>query len=786
MPPIRSGFTDFTQALYGTTNNVINILDQQMKEKARSDLLNMQANLDIESNRFMNQLKNSSNYENWEQQFNDFIQKQGDIMQKNSRNQYTAKAANEMLQGYSVNMRKQVENEVFNLRNNDMLLKNQSTKQLYRDIYSGQDYIDNASNLDNLNVLRGSISSERYKADLLTNAETASIQHYNDIALSKIDSAIKSGAGLQSILDIIDRDTYRPTVLAVDPATTSLEDYENGNAHFIDISNEVNLPMHKDKVKKSVTEIYPTRRTQIQQENDHMFSALYSEMMNPDLSPMERMNKCKSALFLLRNEYRQGELMDSRQLQHWTDAFSKSFEAFLKENSGSSASSGSARNESFAAYFKYAPENALQDIKNGKIKDRYTAVAILQNEFDNDFFSRDWTETDGLTDIEKRKYWENNIKNSAAMKLLSSETLQAAFDSDPIYSDVRRNFYSLLDDLAKNSDKYSKETARVLAEFSHDFVASSGGTLTDNEIKNFQSMLNACRLDKIKEMSKGNLGNRLATSIENDTIFTTTKGEELTTPENRERLDKLNDSLVDDLYKKTGEKFVFKGYQKVKDDVTPVPHFYNPNTGEEVFASPVYDKKGEATGEVEYISTTGKKLEDKTKEVAYNDYMQKKEAKYASKQQKNVSENQTAQAQKIEDARSNDIFTYARNNNSSNPSKLPAEFREWAKGDKSDKEFDKLWKGKTDQGRFELLKKFASEMYKDKKYEVSIEPKKRGNDVLTQKVNDAANFKYAPPGFDTWASQTDYKKKGFYKDWRSASGQLRREMLRKYFEEQNS
>lgn len=783
MPPIKSGLTEFSQALFSTTNTVVGILDQQMKEKARSDLLNMQANLDIEANRFMNKLQGSSNYENWEQEYNDFIKKQGDLMQKNSRNQYTAKAAQEMLQNYNVNMRKKVENEVFNLRNNDIYLTNQSTKQMYENIYQDQAYIDNASNIDNLNVLQHLISSERYKAELLTNAKKASINHWGKDMVKKINNAIINGTGLQSLIDEIDRDTYRPTVLALDPATTSLEDYQNGNARFIDISNEVDLDMHKEEAKKTLTDTYTLIRSQVQKQNDNKFSEFYSEMMNPDLSPLQKVNKCKAALYSLEHEYK-NELLDGTRRKYWVDAFSKMSDAFINENSGTSTGSGSSKTESFAAYFKYAPENALQDIANGKIQDRYTAVALLENELVTDFFSRDWTETDGLNDLEKRKYYDNNLRNLPSLKLLSSEVLQKEFDSNPMYKDLSKNYYSLLDDLKVNADKYSKKSSSVLAEFVYDFVASSGKTLNQEQIDNFNSMLNACKLDKVKEMSKGKLGKRLATSVENDTIFTTTKGEELTTPENKKRLDELNDSLIDDLYKKTGDKYVFKGYEKVKDDVIPIPHFYNSKTQEEVYAQPVYDKNGKATDEVEYITTKGKKLEDKTEVVAYNDYMQKKEQEYKAKQQKNVSKNQTDKAQKIEEARQSDIFAAARNNNQSNPAKLPEDFKIWAKGNKSDEEFNKYWKNSTPQSRFELLKKFYGEVYKDKKYDISTSIKTAQDDDFTQKVEAAVKFKYAPPGFEDWARQTDYKKNGFYKDWKSANGLLRREMLRKYFEEQ--
>ena len=60
MPPRQIDFQGLANSLSSFSNALTSDINKQIREKAHSDLLNMQANLDIEANRFMNELFQSS------------------------------------------------------------------------------------------------------------------------------------------------------------------------------------------------------------------------------------------------------------------------------------------------------------------------------------------------------------------------------------------------------------------------------------------------------------------------------------------------------------------------------------------------------------------------------------------------------------------------------------------------------------------------------------------------------------------------------------------------------
>ena len=325
MPPVQYDFNGLANALNNFTGTMTGILDRQAKEQARADLLNMQANFELESNRFMNNLRNTGSYENWEKDYNDFIQKQGDLMQKQSRNQYTAKAAQEMLLGYSVNMRRNVENQVYEMRNKDIMNSYENTAKIVmqNDGFNSEEKMNRVSDIYNREIINGKIDRQMYEAKLTNAYSNVYLDHYkNYVSEEYIFNALKDGKTLEQLYSELDKDSFELSLRAVDNANTTIEDYENGNAAFTDITNLIDKNKLKESVKDTMRKTYKLSEQQLQKDNDNYFSQEYGKLFTPGMGLIEQVRFCEIAISKLNNQYT-GNLMTSDDRKKWVDAFSR-------------------------------------------------------------------------------------------------------------------------------------------------------------------------------------------------------------------------------------------------------------------------------------------------------------------------------------------------------------------------------------------------------------------------------------------------------------------------------
>ena len=601
-------FQGLANSLSGFANNLTNDINNQMKEKAHSDLLNMQANFELEANRFMNEMKASNDYENWENKYNEFIKKQGDLMQKNSRNQYTAKAASEMLQGYSTNMRKNIENQVFDMRNKDILLKNNDTVNLImqNDGISGQEKMNQLSNISNREVLNGLITPEQYIAKQQNYGTDLYLKHYADMGTQLIPEAIQNGESLQSILSAIDSDDFSISLQAVAHDRTTIEDYDSGKAQYTDITHTLDKNAIKAKAKKSIEQQYKTALTDMQNQSAKELSEYCVGIWQPGNGTQQQLYLCKQGMSLLKNRYGGNKLSEDDRIKYMN--IFKSLEKSLTNGSGKDGNvSGSSKVESFATFTKGLPDYALAQIANGEFANSYEAKEVIQSVIEEQYFNNEWTETDGLTDKQKKEFYENNYSNFGSNKLLNCSFIKNRLESEPMFKTINQKFNETLKDISKNPGNYSDEAATILTEFTYDLIAGTGKKVTPEQLKNLESMINACQITKLDKMFKGNLEARLAAAEENDLVFTNINHDERFAPGAKEKLSALSSDLAADLESKTGIKVKFKGYEKVPNDETSIPIFEDAD-GNEYKARTIRNKKNKVTG-IEYVDENGNTLD---------------------------------------------------------------------------------------------------------------------------------------------------------------------------------
>lgn len=642
-------YQGFTNALTGFANALTNDIDKQMKEKAHSDLLNMQANFELEANRFMNKLKAGNDYENWEQDYNKFIKEQGDLMQKNSRNQYTARAASEMLQGYSTNMRKNIENQVFDMRNKDILLKNNDTVNLImqNDGISGQDKMNQLSNIFNREVIGGQINGELYKAKLQKYGTDLYLNHYANIGTELISETINKGGSLQSILNAIDNDDFSISLQEVAYDHTTIEDYENGNAQYTDITHTIDRNEIKAKAKKSIENQYRAALEDVWNQSANELSEYCVGIWQPENNIQQQLALCDRGMYMLDHKYGGNKLKETKRIEYMNmfKQWKKSLTSgSSKDGSGTGNGTGSNKVESFATFTKGLPDYALKNIANGEYLNSYEAKEVIQKVIKEQYFSNEWTETDGLTDQQKKEFFENNYSNFGD-KLLDCAFIEDRLNKEPRFFSLREKYNAVKADIKKNKGNYTDEASTILGEFVYDLVASTGKEVTPEQLKNLDSMINACQITKLDKMFKEGLiskklEERLGAAEENDLVFTNINHEERFAPGAEEKLSALSSDLAADLESKTGIKVKFKGYEKVPNDETSIPIFEDAD-GNEYKARTIRDKKNKVTG-IEYVDENGNTLDTTSMKRKAN------EEKSAVKQAKKEAKDAT---RKLEDKR---------------------------------------------------------------------------------------------------------------------------------------
>ena len=636
MPPIQYDFNGLANALNNFTGTMTGILDRQAKEQARADLLNMQANFELESNRFMNNLRNTGSYENWEKDYNDFIQKQGDLMQKQSRNQYTAKAAQEMLLGYSVNMRRNVENQVYEMRNKDIMNSYENTAKIVmqNDGFNSEEKMNRVSDIYNREIINGKIDRQMYEAKLTNAYSNVYLDHYkNYVSEEYIFNALKDGKTLEQLYSELDKDSFELSLRAVDNANTTIEDYENGNAAFTDITNLIDKNKLKESVKDTMRKTYKLSEQQLQKDNDNYFSQEYGKLFTPGMSLIEQVRFCEIAISKLNNQYT-GNLMTSDDRKKWVDAFQRYAANIEKEKAieNKDKAGSTAKIENFAAYIRGYPEQALTAIANGELLNSYEAKAAIQKEIEQIFFSREWSETDGLSLEEKKKYFAINYSNYGNT-VLSNEFIRKRLEHEPKFAALNARYNEVIKDIAKNPNNYTKDAASYMSELLYDLVASTGQEVTDKQVQEFESNLNAVTLTKADKLISGfTLETRLSKVEENDVVFTDRNGQEHVAAGAKESLEKLSNDIIAKMRKDKGIELSFKGFEKIPNDATSVPHFVDKD-GKEYKARTIRNEKGKAIG-IELVDMDGNVIEG-TKEKEKTEKQRTKQALKEAKKEVN-------------------------------------------------------------------------------------------------------------------------------------------------------
>lgn len=644
MPPVRTGsaFIDFVNASMDAANTAVDIFDKQKKEQARADLLNMQADFEIEQNRFMNRLKSSSDYSNWEKEFDDFIQKQDDAMQKASRSPYTARMATEMLQNYSTNLRKNVENQVFDLRNRDILLKNDDTKRiiLSNDGLSEQEKLNQISNISNRDVLNGLITPERYMAQQQQTATDLYLNHYSTVGSALISQAIQEGKSADWIIDQIKDDDFSLDLRAVAYDRNNIDDYDAGNAQFTDISTSIDKNLIKKKAGESIRQSYNAALKTMQEENANALSERNTKIETLN-SYTDRLFAYKQALYELDHNYsgnKISELTRNKYTALWKDK--------IKEigDSGPNGTSGKAM--ALDTFYKDNPfSNFIQLTNEGEFNSYYDAIDTYFVDLKEKFMAGNFKETSGMTNREKEQYWQEFARPSVYYEILNSRELKMNMQNN--FAGLYDRYEQFKKDFNANRQDYSEGSLDYIDSLINDIALSSNGKSDKIALeKNVEKVINLLHLGQFDKALKGGTQKQLTFAEENpDILHTDRNNNPQWLPGAEEKLKKTAEEIGKDMSAKTGIDLIFDHFENIVNDKNPIPIYKDAS---DKSANPMFYKavterneKGKTTG-IKLIDANGNEVKNAPRKggTTLTDYNAKKEGKAAASTLKTKSKTQ--------------------------------------------------------------------------------------------------------------------------------------------------
>lgn len=454
-------------------STVATIQDRQLKEKTETDLLYMQAQVDSAASAFMQDLAQRNDYSNWQKDLDSFISQQGNKLQKESANAYTAKRAQEMMLRYRGELEQKVQLEALAKHKENILVTNQHTLDLIRKNFSGQERINKAGVVHDRQYANGSIDETRYHAESVNGANTAQFEYYVSLGSDLFEEALNSGKGISLIEAAIDNDAKQFELKVLTPDSANVESLENGTAKYIDISSSINTQENKRQAKKTVNNAYNSYVNDIQRSNENQLSMQYTKLMDPTISDTERFTLASQGYTML--EKMKGEQLDP----NVRDEYAKKF-SLVKENNG--LLSGSKKSvESFVREMSKTDINGLIDMyclaaqrgsqsSFGGAESLYTARSALQSVLSDS----------GV----------NPGEISSALHVLTDKYCNTILNQ-PHLKGLKNRLEAFEKDVYKNRDKWPKDAVAHATGWMLDQLAQSNQSEIDSDDleKEFDNML---------------------------------------------------------------------------------------------------------------------------------------------------------------------------------------------------------------------------------------------------------------------------------------------------------
>lgn len=477
----------FTNALLDSANTVSNVVNDYQTKQANLSTQTKNIQLQNDINGQLARIRQSSNYEEWNTQINDFFtQVKSGMSNKDSpyycQNNLQAEQFEKILEQNQVNVSDQVGRMVQQRQSEKRVLDVQNSKTMLADMAAGQDYIDQANELDRGLYENGDISLEQYQKSKDQNYISA----YQDMRIKTFDASLGDALAQGKTFEAFysDIENNMPELKATD--TDGLERAIDKNAL-------------NSAIKKTCQQNYNAKLADIQQGNADRLSQIVQQM--------RQNNTAEGKLAVAR----QGQMAMNRMLGlqlSETDRlkYSALFELSLGDGlsgSGSGSGSGSSKpTDSYETLIKASPDTAVQLWLDGKNGNLYDVTQVVSDNLVKEWFTGNYKENYDKDYSERNEDYETIYRGKTSTDTLTEVIAKQVAEKFPTAKNyIDNNFKNLIKDINDNSKQYGDATVGQLSLFILDWLGESTSDMTDDDFVNaFKKHVNDCYVESCKYM----------------------------------------------------------------------------------------------------------------------------------------------------------------------------------------------------------------------------------------------------------------------------------------------
>lgn len=612
------------------SGGVASVLDKEVKAKAEADAYQMKVEAQQRVTAFKDELRQSGDYTNYNERVKQFVSQLDGDFQSRSRNALTQRMARGITNNVALDMDAYVRDEVFQQMRDDVISQNQMTLNAQKDLYSGQQRIDEGMPIIDSMRNNGLISASQQRTMAASLATEAAVDEYQNVVYAAMPEAVENGdfGIIQKALD-----EHKPKYsVKIDSAHTD----ENG----VPLKEDMSYFIDYDKVRGEVTKIAQERHkaeiVAMQKQNANDLSEYDNAMWQSGVTLAEQMQMARQGLRMVERDYAGHKLSEEDRLKYtdrWRRIIEMGEEAMNKAAGGGSSPE---KLDSFQTFLKASlmPDTLMRDVQGGKVS-LQQAKEVLDAETFREFIGKDWKETKGMSEREKLEWYEKNVGNYGRNHFLTTDVVQDLV-SDRFPSLQQLND-TLVKELKESPDKFTPEAQTTLNAVLLDTVASAGAGADEEEMQKrlrntmnavlFSGAENAYRTkDKRLLAFKVGGGKEFGTDakglargaqalLEEDEIFTDIdNNERWTSKQAKESAETIRANFAHILAGKLGINVneIVQEWSYSKDDVGTAPVF---RTKDNTYALelPGKDKDGEATG-VRIVDKRGAVVWDSAKD----------------------------------------------------------------------------------------------------------------------------------------------------------------------------
>ena len=595
---------EFTDALIGSARTINSVYDNQITQQATLSTQTKNIQLQNDINGQLARIRQSSNYEDWNTQMNDFFtQVKSGMSNKDSpyycQNNLQAEQFTKILEQNQVNVSDQVNRMVQQQQvQKSKIDVNKGLLGLQEMGLVGQQYYDEAKKLVDSAYAIGAYSQEEYENMLDNNFMTGYSSMYENMFNDTVQQSIERGDSFETIWNMMENTA--PKMMKTD-----------GD----------NMPSAFDKksydkvIKKTLQQTYNAKLADIQNQNAAKLSEIVQQM--------RQTNTAEGKLSVARDGQSAMNNMKGIQLSE-TDRlqYSAIFELALGgdglKGSGSGSGSGAKASDfdKYSDIMKASPENYKQLVQDGVFPNYHVAVSAASQVLREEWYGGNYQENFDKDTAERDETFNLVYLGATSEETLSNKIFDLLLEDYPTAKNLVKNDYEkLINDINKNPNKYGNATVGDLSDWMMDTLLGADANYTDEQFaKDFQNHINSCYAESIKYVQldkKGNLEKKFnADSVrdiasaarlaqENDFVYTY-EGQERWGEGKKEALeaeggvvDVLKNAVAGTLKIPESERGKVSFYYKPDaqhDDLTSTPIITYGNKGYEVI--PNDDNKG--------------------------------------------------------------------------------------------------------------------------------------------------------------------------------------------------